>query len=814
MPNDIDDIDKAQKDFFDNHMQRKEVFELLKVGNKNVGTLIFNNRITKVKIPDGYPIPYHSVNYMYSKKQVYEIKRNNDFILANCITQKQAIEYLDLSTTDARKNYSENFVKIVEEFNLKSYKMIGFGNTKNIVKNEIEVIKAKQKEFWEKHIGSFEIKKIHSTACSNTHKYFGGLETFEIPIYAKIKAVCYGGGGQLAYKRDEVLNRLEPFIKKKQIFNISGETYFDTFKLRLDMIADELIKFKSSAYTKEKWLKFVESKLKPTQSLKTAESNIGQFMLATTDIINKALEEFNISEIYSLSPKELALAYNWANVGQKIQLYDFFVKVEEDVRLQLRKSKSHIKGFGLDEVNKIRNKENNNSEKKRSENSERNNEIYDFDIYAKAFKFLSDIKLHTKNSIDKILREKDIRYSSLWLYLMLHLNNAWRHGDTADFPRLHVYDLLSEFEITGIEWFRDNELTLEQSRRLIQRVINQEFRISKTQIKGHFFSSDVLAPAIATAILIIEAFLVSKDVFDSETEYVPLLNFKTKYNQPTDSQLQNFFKGMDDYEGFVFKSRKMNKSVMTFIYHLSNMAGDDNALKLVQQLRNHMDATSPLHYVDFNLEKIETLTKQLFKRGEFGYIPSLLVQKIQGKLLSFEEMTEQVYRVNTTFNGIFKVQSTIGFLNTVNHERAMVMRMIEESSLEECEAFLTDIFTGNLPSREEDIQCLTSKQGCQRPDLKTCLGCQYHIPSIYALTTICRAILNDIKMYKATKSLARQMKIALSFDRKIMVLKEATHQFGEEYVYSCIGLSEEELLEEIELIPEPSEFYEQLLSEK
>lgn len=800
--------DNTFKEFFDNHITLQDVKEILNLGNDRAARHVCNKYLTKVKITDGYPLSYTTTIHMYSKKQVYEIKENNDFVLANCITQAQAIEYLDLPGLYLNSNHSVQLNKIIKEFKLESYRLLGFSRTPYFVKEQIEAIKEKQNEFWKIHIGTFEIKETHPFALRNRPTFLDGLESIEIPPYASIKASCLGN--QKAYKREAFLMRIESVSERKQreqIYSILGETYFDTYEKRLGMISDELTKFNSSTYTKEKWFEFAKLKLKPTQSVKTAESNIGQFISMTSNIINKALEEFDVLEIYSLSSKQLTLVYGWAGVDAKTRLYYFFKRVEEDVKLQVMKTQSSNKIFSLNEIEKIRIKEVKDFEKRKSKSSEKSKEIYDFETYSKLFNFLSNIKLHTKNSVDKILKNKDIKYPSIWLYLMLHLNNAWRHGDVADFPRLHVYDLLSEFEITGLEWFRNNELTLEQSRRLIQRVINQEFRMSKTQINGHFFSSDVLAPSIATAILIIEAFLVSRNVFDPETEYVSLLNFKTKYNEPTKHQLRNFLKGMDDNRDFVFKSKKMNKSVMTFIYHLSNITGDDNALKLVQQLRNHIDPTSPLHYVKFDLEKIEGLTKHLFLRGEFGYIPSLLVQKIQEKALSFQEMTEQVYLINNVFNGVFKVQSTIGFLNTVNHERSMIMRMIEESSLEECEVFLTDIFTGNLPSREENIQCLMSKRGCQRPDLKACLGCSYHIPSIYALTTLCKAILNDIKEYKVTKNLAKQMKVVLSFDRKIMVLKEAIHQFGEEYVYSCIGLSEEELEDEMELIPEPSEIY-------
>jgi hypothetical protein len=802
------ECDSKIKEYFNNHITRQEVIKILKLNDKNVAKNVFGVYLTKVKIPEDYPKLFGSLNSMYDKNEVYKIKEYKDFILTNCITQAQTVEYLDLPGKYGSGN-SRGFRKVIRDFQLKAYKLIGHSNVNYYIKEQIEAIKLKQKDFWEEHIATFEIKETYPFALKNRLAFFDGLEVIDIPPYARIKASSIGV--QKAYKREGFLTTIESVIKKKQIYDTKGETYIDTFKKRLELILDEGTKFNLSIYTKEKWFQFAESKLKQTQSFKTSESKISQLISLTTNIINKALKEFDVSEIYSLSSKQLALVYKWAGSDAKTTLCYFLNKVDEDVKLQVMKTQSINKGFSLSEVNKIRVKEIEDFEKEKAQNSKKNDiEIYDFETYSKVFEFLSNIKYHIRNSINKILEDKDIKYPSVWLYLMLHLNNAWRHGDVTDFPRLHVYDLLSEFNITDLDWFLYNELTLEQSRRLIQRVINQEFRISKTQIKGCFFSSDVLAPSIASAILIIEVFLVSTGVLDSEVKYVPLLNFKTKYNEPTRERLRSFFKGMNNNGDFVFMSKKFNKSVMTFIYHLSNMAGDDNALKLVQQLRNHLDPNSPLDYVAFDLEKIEGLTKHLFMRGEFGYIPSLLIQRIQGKALSFQEMTEQVYLVNNVFNGVFKIQSTICFLNTVNHERALIMKMIEESSLEECEMFLTDIFTGNLPSREENIQCLISKKGCQRTDLKTCMGCPYHIPSIYALTTLCKAILNDINEFKVTKNLPKQMKIALSFNRKIVVLKEAIHQFGEEYVYSCIGLSETELADEMELIPESSEFYGEL----
>lgn len=792
-------INKEQEDFFDNHMSRREVLDLLKTTKH-----IFDS-LEKIKIPDGFPIPRKKRNMadndtvMYSKEKVYEIKKHNDFIEEKYITHEKAAEYLDVSIPILQQ--------IVKEFVLEYKEKIGFKGKRYFVKDDIEEIKVKQREFWEKYINTKEINTLWENISCNYIRTFGQPGCV-VPTYAKMKTYFSNGMHLNCWERDAVLGKIYTLGKAKQMQNTFGETYFETFKLRLDVIPDELAKFNSSGYTKEKWFEFVESKLTERQHQKTATMNIAIFV-KITEIISRALQAFDVAEIYALNSKQIALVYNWNNISQKMLFHNFLVDVEEEVRLQLLKTGVVTKSFSLEKVNKIKDSEDAEKKKKVETRKKQKKEIYDFEVWANLFDFLIDIKLHAKNSVDKIEKDKDIKYPSVWLYLILHLNNAWRNGDAADFPRLHIHDLITEFGIDSLDWFKCNELTVEQSRRVITRVINREFKINKTQIKGHFFSSDVLAPAFATAVLIIEIFLLSKGILDSNTEYVPLLNFGTQYNQPSRSQLKNFIKGMDGYDGFVFRSKFMNKSVMTYIWHLANMSGDDNALKYVQKLRNHMDKNSPLHYVDFDLKRIESLTKHLFRRGEFGYIPSLLIQRIKGEPLCFEEMTEAVYRVNNAFNGVFKLNSTVGFLNAVKHERAKVVELIEKKSLKECQQTLTDLFTDNLPSKEKDIQCLVSKEDCRRTD-KECLDCEYHIPTIYAITSLCKAIIAHIREYNKTINIAKQFKLALRIERKMIVLSEAIKRFGSKYVYNCLGMTKEELLEELDEIAQPEEFYELL----
>ena len=125
---------------------------------------------------------------------------------------------------------------------------------------------------------------------------------------------------------------------------------------------------------------------------------------------------------------------------------------------------------------------------------------------------------------------------------------------------------------------------------------------------------------------------------------------------------------------------------------------------------------------------------------------------------------------------------------------------------------MAGIFTGKLPSRMKNIQCLISNEDCPKmssmpsdKDEVSCFDCSYHIPSIYALTTLCESIVNDLKRYK-TATRIKQFKLSLSIDRKCTLIAEAIAQYGEEYVYNCIGIDRQTFIEEVNSVDLPEDF--------
>ena len=403
---------------------------------------------------------------------------------------------------------------------------------------------------------------------------------------------------------------------------------------------------------------------------------------------------------------------------------------------------------------------------------------------------------------------------------MLHLNNAWRNSDCNRFPELIIKDLIEEYEIKDIKWFNNNKLTLPQSKAVIFRVRQWEMRISKTKMKGVFFCSDELAPSFATAVIILHLYKYSSDIVnkDEHNDNKLIMNFgnSTDINS---NMTKKFFKGVN-IKGFRFSSLKFNRTIMTYLYFIANTSGDNKALIYAQELRRHVNIKNTTHYVNFDIEKIESLSKQLFQRGEFGYIPALLSQKVlgNGETGSFEEMTNQIIQINAVFGDVQEMNNTARFLNRIRSERQNVIDMISEKSFKECQEDLTNIFTGNLPSKcGSDIQCLFSKQGCQMPNLDdedkdncSCFDCPYHIPSIYALTQLCNNLIDNCKDYLGLPrdvelkdfkkyllenpntiphlSKKSKMKLGLKIQRRRVLLAEAIQKYGYEYVYRCLDI--------------------------
>lgn len=778
----VDDVNKVLdevKNFYDNHYTFYDITHVLKITK----TAIERCKMTKVKIPPGYnPVLYskrfpkspYKVNRTAFKKEEVD-KFFNDYISLQEV----------LNITNFTKGHFNNVVR-------KSCKIRTLNGHTLFNKDDVNKLIKKQQKFLSEYIDMKSAREKYSSKGFNIH--FRELNLYDAPYYAitrdnrlsiaKVRGV---------YKISEIKKYVENRVSNKVDTDVEGATPFETFTYRLNNHVNWVGFNKSSKYTEQKWFEFIKNYLNRSLSKKsTMMSNINRYVRCTF-IIKEMLERNAKTEVYLLTANEINLFLRSISyLSIKKFIYYFLREVYGDIQANIALNK---RCFKLSEIKKPPRK----LTKLEDNNNEDSNEIiYDFSVYSKVFKYQLDLDLHTKKSIEEIQTKGTAIYASVWLYAMLHLNNAWRHGDVRDFPKLEIEDLQKDFGINSIEWFNDNKIELPLARAVIYSVIQWEFIVSKTQMKGRFFCSDELTLPIATAIIILTIFNDNFLVMDSSNT---LMKFNTKYNEVNRSMLKKFFEGLD-VQGFNFSSKKFNKSIMTYITYLANMSGDNKSLEYAKWMRSHKHIGSTLNYIDFNIEAVEKLSKMLFSRGEFGYITSLLINKLNnGITKDFNEISEQVYAVNQTFGDAFKVNSTVSFLNSIRAERESVVDYLSTKTLQESQEMLSDIFTRKLPSKEgTDVQCLHSKTGCQRNDLDNCFECPYHIPSIYALSKLCNSLTHNINDYFASENKARKFRLSIKIHRKKQILIEAIQKFGKDYVYGCLGMSRDEFLDKLALV--------------
>lgn len=818
-----EDIFKAINEvdnFCENYYSLKEVLEILSLTHIKIDKFEVPNHYAKLI---RYKYPNKCIGNVAVKKIDFEYyKSNRKMNLTEIIELTD--EYIPGNECLDLLNVSKyNFDKIKDEQNIIE---LVYKNTKRryFYKKQILEIKNKIDNFYKEYITSKQAKKLYfNNNPTIIYKYKKYLNLYEAPAFAytkeNVSQIANFNGkvlkiSEVEYLKNNLNNiRREEYAKKETDrnyrgkrsyinYDLEGETYLDTFNLRL---YEKWSGFsEESEYTSNKWIEFISTKIQSMKADKVVSINkINSYIHATRELDNM-LKRFKVNEIYELTSNDINTYFNLINKQKQEVFYEFLGVVSKDVEYMLKIKNSKRKGFRMEHIFNHSNKP----------KGERKLKAYEFDIYAKLFQYAADLNLHVHKSINEITKEGKVIYVSTWLYNILHLNNAWRHGDVTRFPKLELEDVLDKYGIKDYSWFNENEISLEISRLVIAKVIQWELVICKTKADGTFYCSDELAPAFATSVLILFLYHKKNQIitpFKGENSEDILMIYTTKHNRPSEKNISDYF---NDFEvkDFKFSSLRMNKTVLTLIYYLANLSGDSKALVYAQKIRGHIDANSPLDYIDIDMKAFETLTRHLFARGEFGYIPSLLVSRLMNNdegTLTFEDMTKQILKVNGLFGELCGLYNTVGFLNNVKHERELIIETLAKKSLEECQKILTNIFTQKLTSRMDNVQCLISKEGCYKistdEDEVSCFDCPYHIPSIYALTTLCESIMNDLSKY-TTASKIKQFKLALSIDRKIVVLQEAIDKYGEEYIFNCIGIDKEKFENALEAIPLPEEF--------
>ncbi|MCZ0871247.1 hypothetical protein [Peribacillus sp. AS_2] len=590
-----------------------------------------------------------------------------------------------------------------KDYNLES--QVVEGGFQAFKKDVIDNLKTQQTELIEKYITYEEAVKIASAHGFSFHP-----KNVKSEMVTSLFRPFFKSNRRIFLKEDFSF-WLGEREKSIQYGTVELDSPFDTFKYRLGLKSIDTSKL--GAFTSETWLQFVSNTLNSSKGNPiTINNEINKFVNCTIHLVGMVCSVEN-REIYSLTSNDFNTLFNKIPVRQSRRIYLYLKAINHKLL------EKNLKSFNMKRIL--------NPYQFKVEPQDKS--IYRFEEYKKVYNYTKDISLHKemaiKDTLEEISTGKSQYYASSWLYVLLHMNNAWRHSDVITFPRVN----LSGTRISDLNWLLDNELSEDEANYIVTQVHRKELIISKTQVNNYFFCSEELKKPIATSIAICE---LRTNILSPQRE--SLIDFGNKNKVFTLKQKESFF-GPYDKE-FEFSSRKMNRSLLTYIYVLlSKLKKGEVALKTAQKLRGHIDQETTNLYVEIPEEELNFLSKQLFARGSFGFIHDTFLDLLQGNEVDREKRTIEIHNLENHFGGIHKIEEISRFLNVIQNERKTILDQILSMSLEEALSFVNKIDTNQLPSKEDNVQCMVSEKGCVKKGQGiSCFDCAYSIPSYYALS--------------------------------------------------------------------------------
>jgi hypothetical protein len=596
--------------------------------------------------------------------------------------------------------------------------------------------------------------------------------------------------------RDNASKFKQSKMMKKQVNVLISSMETDPYTTYMAILNIEKMSFNETAKVTEKyWLRYVEEIFNNSNaSISTQRKMLRRYKGATQTLI----EVTQNKEIIAFSSKELKIAIFNDNVSIERQtlIYSFLNSLNESLKVQ------GTVGINLQDFKYI--------QYKRQGKRKISKDIYSFDDYMSIYSYVSEIEMHKTKAIDDVERAINNNgeynnYDSIWLFVLLHMNNDWRASDFVEFPRVDQH-IINSFNLNSLDDYKGLELSANQAERIIKLYEIKYMKHHKNGQERTFFCSKELTLPMAYAILICELRCRLLTPLSRK-----LVNFSNNEDRMTDKQHRIFF---EEHEmPITFASLKMNRTLITFLAQTIKDKTGRNPMELVKYARGHTDSETTNIYVVIPQERLDFLTEQLFNVGYFGYAYDMMASILLGESPeSREEKTRRSLEIKDIIGDVSKIENMSNYINYVSRERDDLKKYLEEMPKRELKEKLNLITLSQSPAKDEHYQCLFSDCVKDRVD---CKDCQYSIPHFFVLSQVMEridkkllkyeSIVNDPNMPNGEK---RRVSNLLYSD--ILLLKEAKDKFGEDAL--SLFLPEEytdgysSLRDKIKMIPDPRKY--------
>lgn len=416
---------------------------------------------------------------------------------------------------------------------------------------------------------------------------------------------------------------------------------------------------------------------------------------------------------------------------------------------------------------------------------EKEKEIYSPEAFYSFYRYVKDISLHLPNAIGNEY------YANMWVFTIMHLTDAWRASDIVfNAPNIDI----SSIQVDSFDWFNNNTLTITQC----QKVINQLYlhfrsiRTSKTTAFVTFLVEPELVEPLAIAFIISELHRQKKNNSLILESFITGAKIK-KVVTSGKAQHQHFFKFDPSIEPF--KSMKFNNSTMTYLfYSITDVDGHDSdvALELTQRVRSHNRAETTAIYVHATNKdgSLNQVSSNLFRRGHFGWLYNyliLLATEKDNTPRTMEEKTMAISALRNQLGGPINSEWWAQFLLQIRQKRSSVISRLAKLNKESLMELLVKIFKGEMPSKTENAQCITSPN-CEYQRLNSCYSCPNVIPKNYLFIELSGEfdrLINSIEITEHDAILKKESYFLMNI---LLLLDEGINFFGEDYIEAFINI--------------------------
>lgn len=560
-----------------------------------------------------------------------------------------------------------------------------------------------------------------------------------------------------------------------------------TYDLRIDELFENCINdinlfpLDYPRITKDSWLRNVKKKLMTSKgSLKTISKRFKFFI-----VITKLLSETITSEITEVSTKEL-------NAFLENNDYPLVYRTEIYIWLKIVYQKYTVK-FNYKRLINIHEE----ARKASEEDETVKNPSYTKDEFLALLKFVSNVEFHKQRTYAELVLVKDSRrkyyaYESVWLYVMLHLNNGWRSQSFIEtISRITLPEHLDTFEK-----FKSINLTIEDAQKIVWEFTSNIVNIqhSKNDKKNFFFCSEEMLYPLANALILCELkcrlnkFNTNKLIYldkDDQLSYVLHRDFFKDFPIPK----------------FKFKSLRANHTFIKFSSLIFNQTLK-NVMSISRLIRNHRSYDTTNVYTDIDDNQLNLITHQLFDMNYFGYSYSIFKKYISNEtnfIKSGITNIDYIKDIKTLFGDVHKIEHLAIQINLIEknfHSLIEYLNCLNSDQLNELDSLLQ---LCALPAKESHFQCILGDCIYENQKKVSCSKCPFAIPHFYALTKITKDSLDLIKKYKSRtiKSNGEKVHIVNLIYKNLALISGAKKTFGGNILEAFLGIDYSELLKEV-----------------